>query len=98
MAVRGRRPQRGRSRSGADVTPGAPLPRSGCDRDRRPTMPDTPPVAPLETPPVALRDAPAAATATEVFVAHRELLFAVVYNLLGSVADAEDVLQETWLA
>jgi RNA polymerase sigma-70 factor (ECF subfamily) len=33
-----------------------------------------------------------------VFVAHRELLFAVVYNLLGSVADAEDVLQETWLA
>jgi RNA polymerase sigma-70 factor (ECF subfamily) len=33
-----------------------------------------------------------------VFVGHRELLFSVVYNLLGSVSDTEDVLQETWLA
>ncbi|MEV6009403.1 RNA polymerase sigma factor SigJ [Streptomyces sp. NPDC051976] len=37
-------------------------------------------------------------TATRVFVGHRELLFSVVYNLLGSVSDTEDVLQETWLA
>ncbi|MFF4896520.1 RNA polymerase sigma factor SigJ [Streptomyces sp. NPDC001068] len=37
-------------------------------------------------------------TATRLFVAHRELLFSVVYNLLGSVADTEDVLQETWLS
>ncbi|WP_214325052.1 RNA polymerase sigma factor SigJ [Nonomuraea sediminis] len=29
---------------------------------------------------------------------HRELLFSMVYNMLGSVADTEDVLQETWLA
>jgi RNA polymerase sigma-70 factor (ECF subfamily) len=36
--------------------------------------------------------------ATDVFVGHRELLFSVVYNMLGSVADTEDVLQETWLA
>ncbi|MFI9811193.1 RNA polymerase sigma factor SigJ [Saccharothrix variisporea] len=36
--------------------------------------------------------------ATDVFVAHRELLFSVVYNMLGSVADTEDVLQETWLS
>jgi RNA polymerase sigma-70 factor (ECF subfamily) len=35
--------------------------------------------------------------ATEVFVAHRNLLFTVAYEMLGSVADAEDVLQETWL-
>ena len=35
---------------------------------------------------------------TEEFVAHRELLFSIVYNVLGSVADTEDVLQETWLA
>ncbi|MFK4070897.1 RNA polymerase sigma factor SigJ [Streptomyces sp. NPDC029674] len=35
---------------------------------------------------------------TEVFVGHRELLFSIVYNLLGSVADTEDVLQETWLS
>jgi RNA polymerase sigma-70 factor (ECF subfamily) len=36
--------------------------------------------------------------ATGVFVDHRELLFGVVYNVLGSVADTEDVLQETWLS
>ncbi|WP_369192823.1 RNA polymerase sigma factor SigJ [Streptomyces djakartensis] len=36
--------------------------------------------------------------ATGVFVDHRELLFGVVYNMLGSVADTEDVLQETWLS
>ncbi|GAA3984632.1 RNA polymerase sigma factor SigJ [Streptomyces sp. NBC_01352] len=36
--------------------------------------------------------------ATGVFLGHRELLFGVVYNMLGSVADTEDVLQETWLS
>ncbi|MFF6979761.1 RNA polymerase sigma factor SigJ [Streptomyces sp. NPDC008343] len=36
--------------------------------------------------------------ATGVFVEHRELMFGVVYNMLGSVADTEDVLQETWLS
>ncbi|GIH22567.1 RNA polymerase sigma24 factor [Acrocarpospora phusangensis] len=35
--------------------------------------------------------------ATETFTAHRNLLFTVAYELLGSAADAEDVLQETWL-
>ncbi|MEU8120460.1 RNA polymerase sigma-70 factor [Spirillospora sp. NPDC049024] len=35
--------------------------------------------------------------ATEDFVAHRKLLFTVAYEMLGSAADAEDVLQETWL-
>jgi DNA-directed RNA polymerase specialized sigma24 family protein len=34
---------------------------------------------------------------TEGFVAHRNLLFTVAYEMLGSAADAEDVLQETWL-
>jgi RNA polymerase sigma-70 factor (TIGR02957 family) len=34
---------------------------------------------------------------TDVFVAHRNLLFTVAYEMLGSAADAEDVLQETWL-
>ncbi|MEU9101960.1 RNA polymerase sigma-70 factor [Streptomyces sp. NPDC048361] len=38
-----------------------------------------------------------AGPATEAFVAHRNLLFTVVYEMLGSAADAEDVLQETWL-
>ncbi|WP_418961555.1 RNA polymerase sigma-70 factor [Streptomyces tritici] len=39
----------------------------------------------------------AAHAATETFVAHRNLLFTVAYEMLGSAADAEDVLQETWL-
>src|SRR5690242_8009436 len=35
--------------------------------------------------------------ATEAFLAHRNLLFTVAYEMLGSAADAEDILQETWL-
>ncbi|MEU0507117.1 RNA polymerase sigma-70 factor [Nocardia sp. NPDC005998] len=35
--------------------------------------------------------------ATAAFLRHRNLLFTVAYELLGSAADAEDVLQETWL-
>jgi RNA polymerase sigma-70 factor (TIGR02957 family) len=35
--------------------------------------------------------------ATAAFLAHRNLLFTVAYEVLGSAADAEDVLQETWL-
>ena len=30
-------------------------------------------------------------------VTHRSLLFTVAYEMLGSAADAEDVLQESWL-
>jgi RNA polymerase sigma-70 factor (ECF subfamily) len=35
--------------------------------------------------------------ATRAFLDHRNLLFTVAYEMLGSAADAEDVLQETWL-
>jgi RNA polymerase sigma-70 factor (ECF subfamily) len=35
--------------------------------------------------------------ATDAFLALRPLLFTVAYELLGSAADADDVLQETWL-
>src|SRR4051812_25542535 len=31
------------------------------------------------------------------FVTHRGLLFTVAYEMLGSAADADDVVQETWL-
>ena len=34
---------------------------------------------------------------TDPFAAHRDLLFTVAYEMLGSAADAEDVVQETWL-
>ncbi|WP_211234759.1 RNA polymerase sigma factor SigJ [Glycomyces arizonensis] len=37
-------------------------------------------------------------SATDVFTEHRELLFAIVYGMLGTVADTEDVLQESWLS
>ncbi|KUO05327.1 RNA polymerase sigma-70 factor [Streptomyces caeruleatus] len=40
---------------------------------------------------------PATDPATDAFVAHRDLLFTVAYEMLGSAADAEDVLQEAWL-
>jgi RNA polymerase sigma-70 factor (TIGR02957 family) len=42
-----------------------------------------------------MTDTPQAAT--DAFLAHRNLLFTAAYELLGSAADAEDVLQETWL-
>jgi len=35
--------------------------------------------------------------ADDPFVTHRSLLFTVAYEMLGSAADAEDVLQESWL-
>jgi RNA polymerase sigma-70 factor (ECF subfamily) len=35
--------------------------------------------------------------ASDPFVTHRPLLFTVAYEMLGSAADAEDVLQESWL-
>jgi RNA polymerase sigma-70 factor (ECF subfamily) len=34
---------------------------------------------------------------TDPFVTQRSLLFTVAYEMLGSAADAEDVVQETWL-
>ncbi len=43
------------------------------------------------------RDRTTLDSATEAFVAHRNLLFTVAYEMLGSATDAEDVLQETWL-
>ena len=35
--------------------------------------------------------------AEDPFVAHRNLLFTVAYEMLGSATNAEDVLQESWL-
>jgi len=34
----------------------------------------------------------------EPYLEHRRLLFSTAYRMLGSVADAEDVLQDAWLA
>jgi RNA polymerase sigma-70 factor (TIGR02957 family) len=45
----------------------------------------------------SLADGSGMDSATEAFVAHRNLLFTVAYEMLGSAADAEDVLQEAWL-
>ncbi|TDD40541.1 sigma-70 family RNA polymerase sigma factor [Actinomadura sp. KC06] len=37
------------------------------------------------------------ATPEDPFLTHRSLLFTVAYEMLGSAADAEDVLQDSWL-
>jgi DNA-directed RNA polymerase specialized sigma24 family protein len=39
---------------------------------------------------------PAGTAASDAFACHRDLLFGVVYGMLGSVADTEGVLAETW--
>ncbi|CAM5251335.1 RNA polymerase sigma24 factor [Streptomyces spiroverticillatus] len=51
----------------------------------------------MSTPLSAPGPSPSPDPATETFLAHRNLLFTVAYEMLGSAADAEDVLQETWL-
>ncbi|WP_405419999.1 sigma-70 family RNA polymerase sigma factor [Streptomyces erythrochromogenes] len=56
-------------------------------------MPSATPAAPATPTTPTTADA-----ATDHFVGHRELLFSVVYNMLGAIADTEDVLQEVWLA
>src|SRR5688572_445886 len=33
----------------------------------------------------------------EIFAGHRDRLFGIAYRMLGSRADAEDVLQDAWL-
>jgi RNA polymerase sigma-70 factor, ECF subfamily len=33
----------------------------------------------------------------DTFTAHRELLFGIAYRMLGQVAEADDMVQETWL-
>lgn len=45
-----------------------------------------------------MTDEDLAATPTDVFAVHRARLFGIAYRLLGSVAEAEDVLQESWVA
>jgi RNA polymerase sigma-70 factor (ECF subfamily) len=36
-------------------------------------------------------------TDAEVFEAHRDLMFAVAYRMLGTITDAEDAIQDAWL-
>ncbi|WP_331766518.1 RNA polymerase sigma-70 factor [Embleya sp. NBC_00896] len=40
----------------------------------------------------------AGAVVGDPFIEHRRLLFGTAYRMLGSVADAEDVLQDAWLS
>lgn len=36
-------------------------------------------------------------TAVQIFAAQRRRLFGIAYRMLGTVADAEDIVQETWI-
>ncbi|WP_458085332.1 RNA polymerase sigma factor SigJ [Streptomyces malaysiensis] len=56
------------------------------------------PVPPSKTSREGPRDRPVPDAGSEDFLVHRELLFSIVYNMLGTVADTEDVVQETWLS
>jgi RNA polymerase sigma-70 factor (ECF subfamily) len=52
---------------------------------------------PAATETASLGEGHAVLVATKAFVAHRNLLFTVAYEMLGSASDADDILQETWL-
>ena len=43
------------------------------------------------------RQAAGGVTDAEVFEAHRGLMFAIAYRMLGTIADAEDAVQDAWL-
>ncbi|MGW4892298.1 RNA polymerase sigma-70 factor [Kitasatospora sp. NPDC004240] len=61
----------------------------------------TPAVAatPAASPPSGHDDpAPDAGAGQDPYLEHRRLLFATAYRMLGSVTDAEDVLQDAWLS
>ncbi|WIG99240.1 RNA polymerase sigma-70 factor [Myxococcus sp. SDU36] len=60
----------------------------------RPTSPGSGPPGDGASSPDAAR---APLGSEDPFVTHRSLLFTVAYEMLGSAADAEDVVQETWL-
>lgn len=62
------------------------------------SMRPTPPGGELSGDEASSPDAARAPQGAEApFVTHRSLLFTVAYEMLGSAADAEDVVQETWL-
>lgn len=67
--------------------------------EQRPDVnpPSDRPRVPHETRNGDTRDDRLADAATAAFVANRNVLFTVAYEMLGSATDAEDVLQETWL-
>ncbi|WP_405493736.1 sigma-70 family RNA polymerase sigma factor [Nocardia sp. NBC_00511] len=46
----------------------------------------------------ATSDPASLAAATRDFETNRKLLFSLAYNVVGTVSDAEDVVQETWVA
>ncbi|MFI1442608.1 RNA polymerase sigma-70 factor [Streptomyces fructofermentans] len=82
----------------ADASVGPPTDRRSGPPTDRPVAPATdrrhdPETDPRPDP----ASYPATDPATEAFLAHRDLLFTVAYEMLGSAADAEDVLQEAWL-
>ena len=58
-------------------------------------MPDS--TAASTSSPTATTWAEAGSTPTELFEGERTRLFGLAYRMLGSVAEADDVVQDTWL-
>ncbi|KRV51119.1 RNA polymerase subunit sigma-24 [Wenjunlia vitaminophila] len=68
-------------------------------RDDGPRQPSPQPPAPRGRPdPVSEAPGTTDPTAPDPYFVHRRLLFATAYQLLGTVGDTEDVLQDAWLA
>ena len=44
-----------------------------------------------------MTEPPVGGPGAEVFGEHRGLLFTVAYSILGTAADAEDAVQDSWL-
>jgi RNA polymerase sigma-70 factor (ECF subfamily) len=68
-----------------------------ADRVRRPAWHNDRSVARTPPPGDSQEPDPERETATDAFLLVRGRLFGIAYRMLGSVADAEDIVQEVWL-
>jgi RNA polymerase sigma-70 factor (TIGR02957 family) len=74
------------------ATPGTP---ENPANPPNPVIPASPAVSASSVTPVA--PASSVTPVAEAFQQHRDLLLAVAYRMLGTVADAEDIVQDSWI-
>src|SRR5262249_45663373 len=100
QGIRQRQPVAGVRHESADDRARAVLPRRsphpGAGMTTRPGNPSLAARDPVGMTP--MRDhTPPETESDDPFVEHRRLLFATAYRMLGTVTDAEDVLQDAWI-